>query len=96
MDIIQGLLAGSMTNYRGDYFQLDHARLFDRPERKPPVIIAAGGVRAARLAGKKADGLIATEARADLIEAYAAAGGAGPRYAEVAMCYAERDEEAGA
>jgi G6PDH family F420-dependent oxidoreductase len=94
VDIIQGLLAGSMTNYRGDYFQLDHARLFDRPERKPPVIIAAGGVRAARLAGKKADGLIATEARADLIEAYAAAGGAGPRYAEVSMCYAERDEEA--
>jgi G6PDH family F420-dependent oxidoreductase len=94
IDIIQGLLAGTMTNYRGQHFRLDHARLFDRPERKPDMIIAAGGVKAARLAGKLGNGLIATEARADLVEAYAAAGGVGPRYAEVAMCYAEREEEA--
>ena len=94
IDIIQGLLSGSMTNYRGHHFQLDYARLFDRPERKPPVIVAAGGVKAARLAGEKGDGLIATEARDDLIEAYAAGGGSGPRYAEVAMCYAEREEDA--
>ncbi len=94
LEIIQGLLAGTMTNYRGQYFQLDHARLFDRPEHKPAVILAAGGVKAAGLAGKLGNGLIATEARTDLIEAYAAAGGAGPRYAEVALCYAEREEEA--
>ena len=55
-DIIQGLLAGNLTNYRGHYFRLDHARLFDRPETKPAVAIAAGGVEAARLAGKKGDG----------------------------------------
>lgn len=94
LEIIQGLLAGTMTNHRGRHFALDHARLFDRPERKPPVIVAAGGVKAARLAAKLADGLIATEARSDLVEAYAAAGGNGPHYAEVAMCYAEREEEA--
>jgi G6PDH family F420-dependent oxidoreductase len=35
-DIIQGLFAGELTNYRGKYFRLDHARLFDRPEAKPP------------------------------------------------------------
>jgi alkanesulfonate monooxygenase SsuD/methylene tetrahydromethanopterin reductase-like flavin-dependent oxidoreductase (luciferase family) len=75
IDIIQGVLAGTMTNYRGQHFRLDHARLFDRPERKPDMIIAAGGVKAARLAGKLGNGLIATEARADLVEAYAAAGG---------------------
>lgn len=94
VDIIQGLLAGELTNYRGRYFQLDHARLFDRPSRKPPVIMAAGGPEAARLAGRKADGLIVTEPRADLAEAFAAAGGSGPRYAEVALCYGEREETA--
>jgi G6PDH family F420-dependent oxidoreductase len=35
-----------------------------------------------------------TEAEKDLIKAFTGAGGKGPRYAEVAMCYAERDEEA--
>jgi G6PDH family F420-dependent oxidoreductase len=94
IDIIQGLLVGNLTNYRGHHFRLDHARLFDRPERKPPVAIAAGGVEAARLAGRKGDALVATEPRADLIEAFVAAGGSGPRYAEVALCYAEREEDA--
>jgi len=93
-EIIQGLLAGELTNYRGNYFDLDHARLYDRPETKPDVVIAAGGPEAARLAGRKGDGLIATEPRPDLIEAFAAAGGSGRRYAEVALCYAEREEDA--
>ncbi|HEY7664659.1 MAG TPA: TIGR03557 family F420-dependent LLM class oxidoreductase [Xanthobacteraceae bacterium] len=94
IDIIQGLLAGDLTNYRGHYFQLDHARLFDRPERKPAVAVAAGGVEAARLAGRKGDALIATEARADLVEAFVSAGNSGPRYAEVALCFAEREQDA--
>ena len=93
-DIIQGLLAGNLTNYRGKYFQLDHARLFDRPDVKPAVAIAAGGPEAARLAGRKGDALVVTEPRPDLIEAFVAAGGAGPRYAEVALCCAEREEDA--
>jgi G6PDH family F420-dependent oxidoreductase len=94
VDIIQGLLAGSLSNYRGSYFVVDHARLFDRPERKPAVVIAAGGTEAARLAGQKGNGLIATEPRADLIDAFVSSGGSGPRYAEVALCYAKREEDA--
>ena len=93
-DIIQGLLAGNLTNYRGHYFRLDHARLFDRPETKPAVAIAAGGVEAARLAGKKGDGLVTTEPRADLVEAFVSSGGSGPLYAEVALSYAEQEEDA--
>jgi G6PDH family F420-dependent oxidoreductase len=94
VDIIQGLLAGDLRNYRGIYFQLDDARLFDRPDRKPAVAVAAGGRKAARLAARKGDGLIATEPRADLVEAFISAGGSGPSYAEVAMCYAQREEDA--
>lgn len=94
LDIIQGLLAGVLTNYRGSHFRLDDARLFDRPDIKVPVAVAAGGPSAARIAGRKADALIATEPRPDLVEAFASAGGSGPRYAEVALCYAEREAEA--
>ena len=94
VDIIQGLLAGTLTNYRGTYFVLDDARLFDRPHVKPPIVIAAGGPRAARIAARKGDGVIATEPRADLVEAFISTGGSGPRYAEVAMCYGTQEEEA--
>jgi G6PDH family F420-dependent oxidoreductase len=94
VDIIQGLLTGKLSNYRGKHLQLDHARLFDRPTTKPAVVIAAGGSKAARLAGEKGDGLMATEARSDLVEEFHKGGGFGPRYAEVALCCSKREEEA--
>jgi G6PDH family F420-dependent oxidoreductase len=94
IEIIQGLLQGELRNYRGQYFDLDNARLFDRPERKPPVVIAAGGPEAARLAGQYGDGLIATDPDAGLVEAFTAAGGSGPHYCEVAMCCAAKEDEA--
>lgn len=94
LDIIQGLLAGELMTSRGRYFQVDHARLFDRPMRKPPVIMAAGGPHAAHLAAEKADGLIVTEPEQELVKAFTRAGGKGPRYAEVALCCAADEEQA--
>jgi G6PDH family F420-dependent oxidoreductase len=93
-DIIRGLLEGSINNYRGKYFMLDDAKLYDRPHRAPAIIGAAGGPEAARLAGRKADGMITTVPQSDLIEAFRSAGGKGPLYAEVPMCYAPSEEKA--
>ncbi len=45
-DIIRGLLEGSIRNYRGKYFMLDDAKLYDRPDRAPAIIGAAGGPEA--------------------------------------------------
>ncbi|MEJ0068535.1 MAG: TIGR03557 family F420-dependent LLM class oxidoreductase [Pseudomonadota bacterium] len=94
-DIIQGLLTGKLTHYRGRHFQLDDARLFDRPDlpslwsRSPP---AAPKRHDCRPQGGRPDG-DPSRAR-DLIEAFVAAGGSGPRYAEVALCYSEREADA--
>ena len=55
------------------------------------MVIAAGGPQAAKLAGEKGDGVMATEPRKDLIEAY---GGKGPRYCEVAMCCDKSEDKA--
>jgi G6PDH family F420-dependent oxidoreductase len=93
-DIIRGLLDGSLTNYRGKYFTLDNAKLFDRPDRAPPIVGAAGGPEAARLAGRKADGLITTVPDADLIDAFKSTGGSGPLYAEVPLCHADSEDKA--
>jgi G6PDH family F420-dependent oxidoreductase len=94
LDIIQGLLAATLKNYRGKHLVLDHAWLFDRPKEKPRVVVAVAGPRGAGTAAAKADGLIATEPKPDLIAAYTKAGGNGPRYCEVAMCYAAREDDA--
>jgi alkanesulfonate monooxygenase SsuD/methylene tetrahydromethanopterin reductase-like flavin-dependent oxidoreductase (luciferase family) len=73
---------------------LDDAQLYDRPDRAPAIIGAAGGPEAARLAARKADGMITTVPQANLIEAFRSAGGKGPLYAEVPMCYAASEDKA--
>jgi G6PDH family F420-dependent oxidoreductase len=93
IDIIQGLLTGELSDYRGKHLHLENAKLFDRPDRKPPVVIAAGGPKAATLAGEKGDALIATDADAELVETYTRAGGSGAHYAEVSMCFARTEDE---
>jgi G6PDH family F420-dependent oxidoreductase len=94
VEIIQGLLGGALSTYSGAHFRLDHAKIFDRPSKKPPVILAAGGEDAAALAAEACDGLIVTEPKRELLAAYRKAGGKGPRYAEVAVCYAASKADA--
>ena len=40
VDIIQGLLAGTLATYTGTHLKVENARLYDRPSVKPPVVIA--------------------------------------------------------
>jgi len=94
VEIITALFAGGVRSFRGEHFTLEDGRLFDLPDPPPPIVVAAGGPRAARLAGERAQGVIATEPRAELLAAYRDAGGRGPRYAEVALCWAESEARA--
>ena len=60
-----------------------------------PIFIAASKKHAARLAGKLGQGLIATKADPELIDAFSKAGGQNkPRYGQVTICWA-KSEEAG-
>jgi G6PDH family F420-dependent oxidoreductase len=58
-----------------------------------PIGLAVSGKRSSRLAGEKADLMIATEPRGELGEMFDAAGGAGkPRIGQIAVSYdADRD-----
>jgi G6PDH family F420-dependent oxidoreductase len=94
IDIIKLLFEGETCSYWGEHLQLDSARLFDLPDEPPQIIVAAGGDRAAHLAAEKADGLMTAEADPDLVSEYREAGGEGPRYVELGMCWAETDDAA--
>lgn len=94
LEIIRLLWQGGYRSYSGRHLQLEDARVFDLPERLPEIIVAAGGARAARLAAELGDGLFATDPDADLVAAYRAAGGAGPRYAEAPLAWAPDEQSA--
>jgi G6PDH family F420-dependent oxidoreductase len=92
LDIINLLWQGGYRSYEGKHLQLEDARVFDLPDPLPVIAVAAGGRNAAELAATHGSGLFATEPRADLVEAYAAKGGSGPKYAEVPMAWATTEE----
>lgn len=94
LEIIRLLWQGGYRSYRGQHLTLEDARLFDLPESAPPIAVAAGGVRAARIAADLGDALFATEPRPELVAAYRDAGGAGGAYAEVPLSWAADRERA--
>ncbi|WP_445256350.1 LLM class F420-dependent oxidoreductase [Nocardioides aurantiacus] len=76
IEIIRELHAGGLTDYRGEYFQVDSARIWDLPEGGVEIGVAAGGPRAIEALAPLADHLIATEPESELVEAWNGAEGA--------------------
>jgi len=95
VQIIRALLDGECVNFHGSHFDVDSARLWDLPDERVPIGIAASGPNACRLAGRYADVLVADEPKPELGELFDAAGGAGkPRVGLVALAYDEDRERA--
>jgi coenzyme F420-dependent glucose-6-phosphate dehydrogenase len=57
LGIITRLLDGETVTIEGDYFRTRRARLYEVPERRPPVFLSAFHEQAAELAGRVADGV---------------------------------------
>ena len=89
VDIIRALFeADGTVNYRGRHFDVEQARLWDRPGEPVPIGIAVSGPDSCRLAGQKADIMVAVEPKPELGEMFDAAGGAGkPRVGQVPLAY---------
>jgi G6PDH family F420-dependent oxidoreductase len=89
VDVIGALFDGEGTvNYRGTYFDVETAKLWDLPDERVPVGIAVSGPDSCALAGREADLMIAVEAKKELGEMFDAAGGEGkPRVGQIAVCY---------
>jgi G6PDH family F420-dependent oxidoreductase len=89
VEVIRQLWQGGNQSHRGRYYTVENARVYDLPDQLPPILLAASGPKAAELAGKHGDGLVATGPEAELVKQFERAGGKGkPRYAEIGVCWA--------
>ena len=97
VDLIGALFDGDgngRVNYRGRYFDVEQAKLWDLPSERVPVGLAVSGESSCHLAGTKGDIMIAVEPRRELVEMFEAAGGAGkPKVGQIALAY-DPDKEA--
>jgi coenzyme F420-dependent glucose-6-phosphate dehydrogenase len=89
--IIRDLWTGETVDHRGDFYEVENARLFDPPEEPPPIIVSGFGPMSIELAAKIGDGYWGHSPDGDAIEQFEAQGGTGPKYAQLNMCWA-RDE----
>jgi G6PDH family F420-dependent oxidoreductase len=94
IEIIRELWEGKLVSHRGTHFEVENARLYTLPDQPPPIYVAGTGDTSATLAANRGDGLIGTAPKKDLIQTYRDAGGDGPRYGQLHVCWAEREDQA--
>jgi G6PDH family F420-dependent oxidoreductase len=95
IDIFRALWRGGVHTIRRAHFTVDHARLYDLPDQPIPVIVGVSGPQSVALAASKGDGIMATDAKPELVKDYLAhAARPGPRYAETTLAYADSEKAA--
>jgi G6PDH family F420-dependent oxidoreductase len=94
VQVMRLLWEGELTSFEGKHYRVDDARIYTLPEEPIEVMVAAGGPEAAELAGRIGNGLVSTAPEPDLVSRYERAGGAGPRFGQLTVCWAKTEEEA--
>ena len=95
IEVMRLLWEGDLASHRGRYYTVENARIYTLPDEPIAVFLAAGGTKAAELAGRIGDGLIGTAPEEEVLQAFDEAGGRGkPRYAQMTVCWAEREADA--
>jgi len=91
VDVVRKLWAGDTVDHHGTYFTVEDAQLYDPPEHDIPIVVSAFGPKAAETAARIGDGLWTTSA--DTVGDWVDAGGTGPVYAQVSLCWdADKDK----
>ena len=89
IQIISELFDGDgYTNFRGEHFDVESAKIWDPPEQRVPIGIAVSGKQSCRIAGELGDAMIAVQPQAELGEYFDAAGGTGkPRIGQMPISF---------
>ncbi len=94
VEVIRLLWQGGTQSHEGKHYRVENARIYTLPEEPPPIIVAGSGPKAVDLAARIGDGFWGVSPKAELLEQFDQAGGTGPKYGQVTVCWAADEEEA--
>ena len=89
LEIVRELWKGDTVDHRGEFYEVENARLFDPPDEPPDIIVSGFGPEAVELAARIGDGYWGHAPETEVIDRYRKAGGTGPRYSQLNVCWAE-------
>jgi coenzyme F420-dependent glucose-6-phosphate dehydrogenase len=92
--VIRLLWSEESVTHFGPYYSVIDARILDQPDEPVPIIVSAFGPESAQLAASIGDGLWITGAAEETVNVFREAGGEGPVYSQLTLCWAETEEEA--
>ncbi len=92
--VIRELWKGELFSHRGTHYTVENARLYTPPGYTPDVIVSGAGPKAAELAGRIGDGYWGMAPDSELVQTFERAGGSGPKYAQITLCWAESEAQA--
>ena len=93
VEVIRLLWEGGFQSFRGEFYEVEQARLYTLPDEPPPLAVAAAKPLAAELAGRVGDALINVAPDGESIHAFEQSGGAGkPKYGQITVCWAESEQ----
>lgn len=93
VDVIRELWTGEVVTRQGQYYDVNHARIYNVPASPPEVFVSAFGPKAIDLAARIGDGYIGTSPDADLVAQFKQASGGKPAQAGAKVAFAPTKEE---
>jgi G6PDH family F420-dependent oxidoreductase len=93
VEVIRRLFTGETVTYGGEFYTVDTARIYTRPDRPPPIYISGFGPKATELAARIGDGYINTAPDEDLLGLFKERSGGKPAQAGVKVAYADTEDE---
>ena len=92
--ILRLLWQGGNQSHHGAYYTVENARIYTLPEEPVPIMVAAAGPEAAKLAGRIGDGMVGTAPNKETIAIFQEHGGDGPRFGQMTVCWGPDADEA--
>ena len=77
VEVIRLLWEGGVKDHRGRHFRVEHARVYDLPDRPPPIIVSGFGPKSVDLAARIGDGYCTVGPDTESVKRFRAHGGVG-------------------
>jgi G6PDH family F420-dependent oxidoreductase len=94
VDVIRLLWQGGDRSHHGRHYTVENARVYDLPDRLPPILVSGFGPKAIKLAARIGHGFCTTMPDKDAIDLYRSEGGTGPVHAGTKVCFMDDEETA--
>jgi G6PDH family F420-dependent oxidoreductase len=94
VQVIRTLWQGGMQSHRGHHYQVENARIYDLPEKVPPILISGFGPKATSLAAKIGDGYCTVQPEKEEVKRFRDAGGNGPVAGGMKVCWSPDEHQA--